>query len=380
MNFKKIMVSTIVTAITISVWAATPQVKNVKAFQQYPWGKVYISYEVDGDVSNSTGRLPLLFVTAKDKVTGEIYGYVSSEKKFLTGDTGTTAGTHKIVWDVAGQGLTINSSNVVFTVLYCNEVYLVVDLASGVDSPSYPVSYMFDVPPGGWGEVYKTTKLVLRRIDAGTFLMGGSISTTISKPFYIGIFEVTQKQYQLLTGGRPSFWGNSVTYPVEQVSWEDVKYSFLGRLQNKTGLDFNLPTEAQWEYACRAGTTTTYSYGDTADEDYMWYFINSRYDHTYKQTNEVGTKLPNPWGLYDMHGNVYEWCRDTYADSLPGGTDPISLSWRATPKKPDPYRVLRGGCYDDASGNCSSAYRGSSDQSYSYRTYGFRLVVNTTSD
>ena len=361
-------------------FAVTPQVRNVKAFQQYPWGKVYISYEVDGDVPNSTGseKLPLLFVTAKDKVTGEIYGYVSSEKKFLTGDTGTTAGTHKIVWDVAGQGLTINSSNVVFTVLYCDEVYIVIALESGVDSPSYPVSYMFAVPSEGWGEIYKTTKLILRRIDAGTFLMGGSTSTTISKPFYIGIFEVTQEQYILLTGKYPSFWRGSA-YPVEQVSWLDVNNSFCWNLRNKTGLDFSLPTEAQWEYACRAGTTTTYSYGDTADEDYMWYGKNSNYGHTYHQTNEVGTKLPNPWGLYDMHGNVWEWCWDTYADSLPGGTDPISLSWTATPKKPTPYRVLRGGSYDDW-GECSSTHRGSSEQTYAYRTYGFRLVVNTMSD
>ena len=138
--------------------------------------------------------------------------------------------------------------------------------------------------------------------------------------------------------------------------------SFLGKLRARTGLDFDLPTEAQWEYACRAGTTTTYSYGDSANRSYMWYSSNSS-----SKSHEVGTKSPNPWGLYDMHGNVWEWCLDWYASSLTGGTDPKGSSSGSC-------RVIRGGGWSYDAYNCTSSSRNYCDPSGKGSIYGFRLV------
>ena len=144
--------------------------------------------------------------------------------------------------------------------------------------------------------------------------------------------------------------------------------SFLGKLRTRTGIDFDLPTEAQWEYACRAGTTTKYSYGDSVNESYMWYDGNSS-----KKSHEVGTKSPNPWGFYDMHGNVEEFCLDWYASGLTGGTDPKGSSSGS-------YRVLRGGGWLSYASSCTSSSRASDnpgdyyDQRVRYRSIGFRLV------
>ena len=371
----------------ILAFAAAPEVRNVKAMQQYPWGKVCISFEVVGDIDASAGSgdAPILVVTAKDKTTGKLYGEVSSLESYLTGDTGMTAGRHRVIWDTATQGLTINSANVVFTVAYGDGVYIVVDLSSGANSSSYPASYLYGVPSEGWTDTYKTTKLVLKRMLPGTYKMQNTSNVTLTKPFYIGVFEVTQKQYSLVMGSNPSnFKGDSL--PVQFVSYNTIRgssngakwpassavdsTSFMGKLRARTGLDFDLPTEAQWEYACRAGTTTTYYWGNSMNGDYAWYFNNSS-----RTTHKVGTKTPNAWGLYDMSGNVWEWCLDWYG-TLAYGTDPKGPSSGSG-------RVLRGGSWNlfgaDALGadTCTSSHR------YYYLGwereaddggYGFRLV------
>ena len=257
-------------------------------------------------------------------------------------------------------------------------LYLVIDLSGGADAASYPVAELDAEPEGGFNtDEYKTTKLVLRRIDPGTFLMSGQYETTLTTPFYIGVFEVTQEQWQLVTGSNPSYFSGDKR-PVERVNYNAIRgsmngvqwpssnavdtSSFLGKLRARTGLDFDLPTEAQWEYACRAGTTTIYSYGDTANEDYMWHRDNSL-----SKTHEVGTKPPNPWGLHDMHGKVWEWCLDWYASSLGGGIDPKGFSSVSS-------RVIRGGGWFNDASNCTSSYRHYDSPSYELHFVGFRLA------
>jgi formylglycine-generating enzyme required for sulfatase activity len=365
----------------LQIYAATPQVKNVKAMEQYPWGKVYISYDVVGDIAASATMTPFLAVSAINKTTGSIYASATTldTRQFLSGDTGIAAGQHKIVWDIGAQGVTISSTNVAFAVAYTDELYLVVDLSSGSSASSYPTIYLTSSPSGGFNvDAYKTTKLVLRYIEAGSFMMGGSVSTTLSKPFFCGLFEVTQKQYSLVMGSNPSnFSGNKL--PVEKVSYNAIRgtsngakwpstsavdsVSFIGKLRARTGLDFDLPTEAQWEYVCRAGTTTTYSYGNSASGNYMWFRGNCYGD----STQEVGTRPPNSWGLYDIHGNVCEWCLDWYTYNLSGGTDPKGPSSGTK-------RIVRGGSWNHTADSCTSSCRASWDPSGENNTYGFRLV------
>jgi formylglycine-generating enzyme required for sulfatase activity len=217
-----------------------------------------------------------------------------------------------------------------------------------------------------------TMKLAL--IPAGKFMMGSPESewdryanegpqheVTISKPFYLGVYEVTQEQYQALMGRNPSY-SKGPTNPVELVSWDDAR-EFCRRLSEKTGRKARLPTEAEWEYACRAGTRTRFSFGDAdgALGDYAWYG-DSR-----GSTHPVGQKKPNPWGLYDMHGNVGEWCGDWYGEYTPDSatdpTGPISGS----------ERVERGGTWGYDPWSCRSAWRGRSGDRNTGG--GFRVVV-----
>jgi len=190
--------------------------------------------------------------------------------------------------------------------------------------------------------------MVLVPIPPGEFTMGSPASEAgrkddetqhpvrITKPFYLSVHEVTQKQYQQVMHSDPS-QSKGPTKPVENVSWNDA-VEFCKRLSKSEGVEYRLPTDAEWEYACRAGTTTAYSFGDDVSQlpQYAWYEGNSG-----RKTHTVGEKLPNAWGLYDMHGNVWEWCRDAFK------------FYRENPVRPDDglrsddgdarFRVYRGG-------------------------------------
>ncbi|MGD0089393.1 MAG: SUMF1/EgtB/PvdO family nonheme iron enzyme [Planctomycetota bacterium] len=188
---------------------------------------------------------------------------------------------------------------------------------------------------------------------------------TLTKPFYMGKFSVTQTQYQQVSGTNPSEF-KGANLPVEQVSWNDAA-EFCEKMSENTGQSVRLPTEAERECACRAGTTTTYNTGDSkADLDKAaWYWDNS--NHT---THLVGQKLPNAWGVYDMHGNVKEWCQDWYKPYRP---EPV-----ADPQGPSEgeSRVLRGGSSSGFARECRTAVRDwYSPVLPTSSLIGFRVVV-----
>ena len=186
----------------------------------------------------------------------------------------------------------------------------------------------------------------------------------IFKPFWLGQTAVTQAQWQAVMGSNPSEFQGDLNRPVERVSWNDAQ-EFCRRLSQKVGMSFRLPTEAEWEYACRAGTTTAYSFGDDPSRivDYAWFKDNSG-----GSTHPVATKQPNAWGLYDMHGNVAEWCADWY-DTYPDTPT-------ADPQGPATglYRVSRGGTWTSYPFTCRAATRSSSPAASSYNFCGFRVA------
>ena len=378
MNIKRSLANIAAFAVVgmVSVtFADTPTIVGVTAHQRYPWnGKVDISYTVTGNIAEEAKQRA---VFTSLKVTAiNIVANTTNTATQLSGDLSLEEGTHAIVWDMDAEGLPLpfKSSNVVFKVS-CETTpanYCVVDLSGGANASFYPVTYLAEPPSGGFNvDEYKTTKLVLRRIEAGTFIMGAfqreeSHRVTLTKPFFCGIFEVTQRQYELVTGENPctatNWRGFGDSYPVHDVSYRQIRgssngakwpsssevdtSSFMGKFRDKTGLVFDLPTEAQWEYACRAGTTMIYFYGGvSANGSYMW--CNGNADGT---SHPVGTKTANPWGLYDMYGNVWEWCLDWYDTTLAYGTDPQGPSSGG-------YRVIRGGSWGSSEGYCNSADR-----------------------
>ncbi len=212
-------------------------------------------------------------------------------------------------------------------------------------------------------------------IPAGSFTMGSPYdpdylyesetpqhTVTIAQPFQIGKFEVTQAQWWAVLGSMPShFTGPSL--PVENVSWDDCQ-GFISKLNTMGKGSFRLPSEAEWEYACRAGSTTRWYYGQDPATlgDYAWYSNN--------QTYPVGQRLPNAFGLYDMSGNVWEWCQDWYHftyEGAPGdGTAWILPTWSS--------RVLRGGAWNGYANYSRSAYRHTDVPSNGNPGYGMRVV------
>ena len=213
---------------------------------------------------------------------------------------------------------------------------------------------------------------------------------TLTQIYYIGVFECTQEQWKHVMGNYTSRSCNSNKQPANKVAFSELRgndkggqwpsgsevdsNSFFGKLQKRTGLAFDLPTEAQWEYACRAGMTTALNSGKniTSEREHCpnldavgWYDSNSNYD-----SHPVGLKQPNAWGLYDMHGNISEWCLDWYGEY--DKTNAIDPSGAPS----GDARVLRGGCLDDHAQNCRSAYRIYSKPSSRFNpSFGFRVAL-----
>ena len=374
--------------ISMIAFAATPTITSVTAQQRYPWnGKVDISYTVTGDIAAEAKQRALitsLKVTANDKVANKTYTATK-----VSGDMTLTAGTHKFVWDLDAEGLAFKSSNVVFTVS-CETtpaLYCVIDLSAGSSASSYPVTYLAEPPSGGFNvDLYKTTKLVLRRIEPGKL---PTRNARITKPFFCGVFEVTQKQYKLIMGSNPSYYGGDKR-PVDNVSYNTLRgssqgakwpassgvdaSSFLGKLRTRTNLNYDLPTEAQWEFACRAGTTSSYNNGGSSESDLNKLgrynggtLADGKGGYSNAHTT-VGSYQPNSWGLYDMHGNVKEWCLDWYGSSASSGNDPVGPS-----SVVDSWRVCRGGSFSTYSNGCTSSSRDYNAPTYTFNNLGFRI-------
>ena len=212
-------------------------------------------------------------------------------------------------------------------------------------------------------------------IPAGKFMMGSPESefgrfpdesqyeVTLTNPYYMGKYAVTQEQWELVMGDNPS-WFKGAKLPVTDVSWEDCE-EFVKKLNAKTNGGYRLPTEAEWEYACRAGTTTAYSFGDKItlkDANYSGSTIDA--------PAVIGSYKPNAFGLYDMHGNVNEWTSDFYG-SYPWGC--VSDPKRQTNGK---YRVVRGGTYTVYTLGTRSSIRFKKEQNKKHFDIGFRLARN----
>ncbi len=379
---------------SLCLLAVDPTISDVMVQLENPWnGKVHISYTVTGDIAGiakERGLVTSLKVTATDNISNETYTATA-----LSGDLGLSAGPHSLVWDMTEDNIDLIPTNLVFRVS-CEKtlaLYCVVDLTEGSNVTSYPVTYLAEQPSGGFNtDEYKTTKLVLRRIEPGTYMMQNSSNVTLTKPFYIGLFEMTQKQYQLVMGNNPSYYSGD-NRPVDAVNYNTLRGSsngakwpssaavdsdsFMGKFQVRTGLAFDLPTEAQWEYACRAGTTSSYNNGGNDESDlrelgrYNGNTTDGKGGFTTHTT--VGSYEANAWGLYDMHGNIMEWCLD-WVGTLSYGTDPQGPSSGS-------YRIARSGSWwRDAAGCTSSKWykRTPSDTNYEYG-YGFRLVRTLSS-
>jgi formylglycine-generating enzyme required for sulfatase activity len=205
----------------------------------------------------------------------------------------------------------------------------------------------------------KGVTLEMVSLPAGQFLMGSSERDYEKPPhqvkvnsFAIGKYPITQAQYQAVMGNNPSDFKNNPQNPVENVSWDDAQ-AFCQKLSQITGKTYRLPTEAEWEYACRAGTTTRYYFGDN--------------------DNQLGEKKPNGWGLHDMSGNVWEWCEDDWHDSYAGAPDD-GTAWIDNNNRSQSPKCLRGGSWDRIPNLCRSANRGGVNPDYHYFSIGFRVA------
>ena len=406
---------------SLMAFAADPAI-TVSARQRYPWnGLVDINFTITGDAGTKYDTS----FTAKDMV-----GNTNITMQTICKADGSAVnvakeqllpGTYNWVWDAVAdlpKDFKCDRVTVTGAAEEHKYLYMVIDLSSGANSRKYPVNYLDVAPSGGFNvNAYKTTKLVLRRIPAGTFTMGRRASdypnatagdlhqVTLTKDFYVGVFEVTQKQYSLITGSNPSSYKGDMR-PVEQTTFNGLRgstkgakwpsssevdeSSVIGKLRTRTGIiGLDLPTEAQWEYACRAGTTTALNSGKnlTSTRKCSNMAAVGRYGYNSEggqggsgvgdgrggynvNHTKVGSYSANKWGLYDMHGNVWEWCLD-WNGSMPS-------SAVTDPKGPDSGegKEIRGGCWALSASRCISHYRRANPPNNGYNATGFRLVVN----
>lgn len=374
MNIQNVITVGIMAVATSAMAFDYCEVTGVNARQRYPWnGLVDIDFTLDSKATEPY----LMNVTVFDNVgkTNLPVKTVYTEGiSFEENPCMVHKDTSRIIWNAAADlpdGL--KCTNVLVT---CQDVrsmgisnlYMIVDLSDGTSAASFPVTYTNCPPTGGWTEEYMTTKLVLRRVEPGSFLMGSPFAetdhqsnetqhkVTLTRPYYIGVFELTAKQSALICGGT-----GSDTKPVEK-TWNEIRgsdmvsavttttnnafvspyqitftinqqktassymwptssdvapESLMGKLRSKTSLQFDLPTEAQWEYACRAGSALPINIGgENTTENVSAISGVAKLDPSESHYIYVGCYMPNALGIYDMSGNVGEWCLDVYTANL----------------------------------------------------------------
>ncbi len=385
--------------------AENARVVNLVATPRTPWnGLVDITYSLECDTPDDAMAVSF---QGHDRDWDESVPMTSLTGDGAAGELLQAGGPYHIVWDSAADWPGGHSSE--FTVTATAEAkenwprYLVVDLNTGAITTSSTGPDLSD-------DTCRTTELWLRRIQKGTFTMGspdtevGRFSSetqhqvTLTEDFYIGVFPITQKQFFLVYGSNPSNYQGD-TRPVEKINYgilrgeskgagwpssnEVDEDSFLGKLRAKTGRDFDLPTEAQWEYACRAGTTTALNTGknltwpsqDSAMDEAGRYLSNQKDGRGgYSEHTKVGSYQPNAWGLYDMHGNVRECCLDWYQKDL--GNSAVT-----DPKGPatGTERSDRGGSFFFYAQHCRSATRNKLSPLGSSPFLGGRVALTLTS-
>ena len=402
MNMKKMMMALAAGSLAITAQALTLSVKDVKIAQRYPWnGLVDIDYTV---VCDEPATNIWVYPVGYDADFN-----VSVAPRTLEGDgvngAPVTVGaegekTFRMTWNMAAD-MPANYNRAKFSMkihAYAGAApYMVINLSPGPNADKYEVTYLTEIPNGSWSDLYKTTNMVLKLVRPGTFMMGSPADelgrsdyevlhkVTITHPFYMGVFEVTQNQYELVTGRAPSKLKGYMR-PVESVTYNDLRgavlganwpehiqvdaESFFGKIRARTGITFDLPTEAEWEYTCRAGTGTALNSGrnlSAINECYNMAEVgryggnknDGKGGYTYGHT-VVAMYKPNVWGFYDMHGNVAEWCRDWWQNRLTDqAVDPKGA-------ESGTYRIIRGGncqfrgsnAYTTFAALCRSAARG----------------------
>lgn len=405
----KIIISVFaITSFGVLTVKADVAVSNVNCLQMWPFDRsVVINYNLTSE--NAESVFAVKFYGSED---GGKTTFVLSERGNINGEGSngvvTGQGVHKAIW-MPDESFyqTVKKDFKIKVEANLQPTYMVIDLSGGTKATSYAVSYMESEPEGGWTDEYKTGKMVFRLIPPGNFMMGspedelGRYSNetlhevTLTKTFYIGVFQCTQKQYELITGFKNDvFTGDTRAADFVRYSkirgnnkgslWpynnEVDEDSFLGILRGKVNMDLDLPTEAQWEYACRAGTATALNDGNNLTNIFSDGNLNKLGRYKFDRNDgkggyngfhtSVGNYLPNTWGLYDMHGNVWEWCLDCYSDDL--GSAPVK-----DPTGPfgGEQHVVRGGAYYQNADCCRSAWRSHFSSTSDGESKGFRLVL-----
>ena len=399
------LLSAMAVGTALSAGAATFTVDAV--VQRYPWnGLVDVDYTValaENEAAPDAFGGRLVVRVVDESVTPP---KTNAANVFTEMPLPLTAGRHRVTWNAAADGCATIADKLKFSIAFESypEKYMVIDLTGGHLAPKYNVTYLDAPPPGGFNtEEYKTKKLAFRLVPAGGYMMGSPLDepgrsadewphpVVITKPFYMQIFEFTRGQYETMTGKpAPDKAMYGAARPLTNLTSTDCRgegenptsFKMIGELCAKTGLSLELPTEAQWEWACRAGTTTPFNDGeacaDVAELDghierLGRYKVNAEADTTLHPNYniDVGSFAPNAWGLYDMHGNAWECTRDKYvADVAALGivTDPLVTGTQHE-------RAVRGGACNSTAARCRSAARAFQSQRESSGNIGYRLVA-----